>query len=147
MKKILAVASGGGHWKQLMLLNPAFEGCNIKYITTIKGLPEQEDIENYQIVKDSNKDEKLSLLITLVQMFFVIIKYRPDFVVSTGAAPGLFAIILGRLIGAKTLWVDSIANGEELSMAGRLAKKCSNKVLSQWESLADDTVKHKGAVY
>ncbi len=147
MKKILAVASGGGHWKQLMLLSPAFEGCNVKYITTIEGLPEQEGIENYRIVKDSNKDEKLSLLVTLTQIFIIVIKYRPDFVISTGAAPGLLAIILGRLLGAKTLWVDSIANGEELSMAGRLAKKCSNKVLSQWGALADDIVEHEGAVY
>lgn len=147
MKKILAVASGGGHWKQLMLLSPALEGCNVKYITTIEGLPEQEGIENYRIVKDSNKDEKLSLLITLLQVFVIVIKYRPDFVISTGAAPGLLAIILGRMLGAKTLWVDSIANGEELSMAGRLAKKCSSKVLSQWELLADDVVEHKGSVY
>lgn len=147
MKKLLAVASGGGHWKQLMLISSAFEDCDVKYVTTIRGLPEQSGIEDFVIVKDSNKDEKASLFVTLLQVFLIVVRFRPDYVISTGAAPGIFAIFFGRILGAKTLWIDSIANGEELSLGGRLAKKYSTVVLSQWQSLADDKVEYKGGVY
>ena len=32
-RRVLAVASGGGHWVQLMRLRPAFEGTDIHYAT------------------------------------------------------------------------------------------------------------------
>ena len=40
-------------------------------------------------------------------------------------------------MGCRTLWVDSIANGERLSTSGRLARKVATKVLSQWPDVAD----------
>ena len=30
-RRVLAVASGGGHWVQLLRLRPAFEGCDVTY--------------------------------------------------------------------------------------------------------------------
>jgi len=56
--------------------------------------------------------------------------------VTTGAAPGYLAIRLGRLMGAKTIWVDSVANAEELSMSGRLAGRHAGLWLTQWAHLA-----------
>ena len=57
-------------------------------------------------------------------------------VISTGAAPGYFAIRIGRLLGAKTIWVDSIANAEELSMTGKLVQRHADVWLTQWEHLS-----------
>jgi hypothetical protein len=63
---------------------------------------------------------------------------RPDVVISTGAAPGFLALRLGRLLGARTIWVDSVANGEELSMSGKLAGRYADLWLTQWEHLAHE---------
>lgn len=146
-KKVLAIASGGGHWKQLMLLRVAFSGAKTKYVTTIAGLPEQESLTDFYIVRDCNKNEKLRLLITFFQMLVVVFNFRPDVVITTGAAPGLLGILCGRLSGAKTIWIDSIANAEQLSMGGRLAKRFAHQVLTQWEQLAVDGVEYKGEVF
>ena len=51
----------------------------------------------------------------MLRTFLVVLRERPDVVVSTGAAPGYFALRFGRLFGARTLWLESIANVEELS--------------------------------
>ena len=48
----------------------------------------------------------------------------------TGAAPGYFAIRIGKLLGARTLWIDSIANAEELSMGGQLVAEKADLVLT-----------------
>jgi UDP-N-acetylglucosamine:LPS N-acetylglucosamine transferase len=147
-KKVLAVASGGGHWKQLMLLEPAFTGHNVKFVTTIEGLAAESGISNYIIVKDSNQNMKLKLLHSLFEIFFIVIKFRPDVIVTTGAAPGVLAIFVGRLIRAKTIWVDSVANSEELSLGGKISRKISNIVLTQWEHLAsEDSIQYKGSVF
>jgi UDP-N-acetylglucosamine:LPS N-acetylglucosamine transferase len=70
------------------------------------------------------------------QVFSIIAKRQPDVIVTTGAAPGLAAIVAGRVFGARTLWIDSIANGEELSGSGKLARRLANQCLTQWEHLA-----------
>ncbi|MNR47458.1 Oligosaccharide biosynthesis protein Alg14 like protein [compost metagenome] len=90
------------------------------------------------VVRDASMWDKLGLLVMAVQIAWVIIKYRPDVVVSTGAAPGFFALVFGRLIGAKTIWIDSVANAEELSLAGRKVRRWANHWLTQWPDLAQD---------
>ena len=68
-------------------------------------------------------------------------------IVTTGALPGVIGIALGRLIGARTLWIDSIANGEEMSQSGRRARMLATRCLSQWpEVAAAERVGYSGSV-
>jgi UDP-N-acetylglucosamine:LPS N-acetylglucosamine transferase len=151
MQKILAVASGGGHWKELMLLKDGFDfkgSSHVKYITTISGLPQEESIHDFEIIKDSNKTQKLALIISFFQIFVIYLKYRPNIVISTGAAAGIVSIIIGKICGAKTIWVDSIANADKLSLSGDIAKWTADIVLTQWEHLADGKdIQFHGSVF
>ena len=70
------------------------------------------------------------------QLTVAIVRARPQIVISTGAAPGLAALFLGRLVGARTIWLDSIANAEKLSMSGKLARHAADLWLTQWPHLA-----------
>lgn len=73
---------------------------------------------------------------------------RPDVVVTTGAAPGYLAIRLGKLLGARTIWIDSVANADELSMSGRRALQQADVCITQWEHLADrDGPHYYGSVF
>lgn len=136
-KKILAVASGGGHWIQLQRLQPAFEGCEVVFISTHDGYRKHAGNSRFYAVTDANRWNKLKLIKMAFEVIRIVNKERPDIVISTGAAPGLLAIIWGRLSLKKTIWVDSIANVEKISMSGRLAKPFSSIHLTQWEELAD----------
>jgi UDP-N-acetylglucosamine:LPS N-acetylglucosamine transferase len=69
-------------------------------------------------------------------MFWLVLRLRPDVVFTTGAAPGLAAIVCGRAMGAKTIWVDSIANSEQVSRSGRHAGRVAHVWLTQWPALA-----------
>lgn len=138
VKKILAVASGGGHWIQLLRLRPAFEGEVVRFMTTDTEL--QHDVEGkVYFVQDANMWQKLKLVRMFIQVLWVVIKFRPDVVVTTGAAPGFAAIFFGKLFGAKTIWLDSIANAEELSSSGKQAKRFADTWLTQWEHLSDES--------
>lgn len=57
-------------------------------------------------------------------------------IISTGAAPGYFALRMGKWFRARTVWVDSIANVEELSLSGARAGRHADLWLTQWEHLA-----------
>ncbi len=134
-KRILAVASGGGHFVQLLRLRPAFAGYDIHYVTTTSGYSSQHE-GSFFIVKDANADQKFKCFWMFLQIGKVFLSVRPDVVISTGAAPGLAAMVWGKIFRARTLWLDSIANSEELSKSGRLAKRFADVSLTQWEHLA-----------
>ena len=135
-KRVLAVASGGGHWVQLLRIAPAFAEHEVVYVTTIKGYECDVAPRRIHLVNDANRWDKIGLLKMLLRLMWIVVCVRPDVVITTGAAPGYFAIRLGKLIGAKSIWVDSIANSEELSMSGRLASKHADLFLTQWSDLA-----------
>jgi UDP-N-acetylglucosamine:LPS N-acetylglucosamine transferase len=144
--RVLAVASSGGHWVQLRRLEPAFEGLDVAYLTTHPGHRPEVAPARFYAVNDANRWSKLALLRSAVRILRVVVRERPDVVVSTGAAPGYLAIRFAKLLGARTVWIDSIANVEELSLSGRMASKRADLCLTQWPHLAGGPVRYRGAV-
>lgn len=136
-RQVLAIASGGGHFIQLLRLRPAFAQAGIRYVTTLRGYEAQVAPDPIHVVRDANRNDKLGLIVMSLQIAWLIVRYRPRVIVSTGAAPGYAAIRLGRLLGARTCWVDSIANAEEMSMSGRKLRGRCDMWLTQWQHLSD----------
>ena len=142
---VMAISSAGGHWVQLMRLRPAWRGLDVTYVTTDPGLrqvvlDEAEDtgdmVSGFKVIVEANRWQKFRLLKQLLQLLFVFVRVRPDVVITTGAAPGYFALRLGKLFGARTVWIDSMANAEELSLSGQRVKAYADLWLTQWEHLA-----------
>jgi len=135
--KILAISSGGGHWVQLLRLRPAFVGCDVVYATVEEGYRANIDPDaKFRLIPHATRWNKLGLVRALFAIIRLVWRERPDVVISTGAAPGYFAIRVGNLFGARTIWVDSIANGEELSLSGQKAGPHATLWLTQWAHLA-----------
>lgn len=122
---------------QLMRLRPAFVNCEVVFATVKEGYRVHlAHGAPFHVIPDANRWNKLGLLRVLFTIFRIIWRERPDVVISTGAAPGYFAIRAGKLLGARTIWVDSIANAEELSLSGRKAGPHADLWLTQWAHLA-----------
>ena len=146
-KRVLAVASGGGHWDELMLLRPTLEQYNVQYVTTDTSLALQHGITAAERLPDCNRNKPLRALYCGVRAVWMVLKHRPHVVISTGAAPGFMCLLFGRMLGARTLWIDSVANGEELSMCGKLSMTIAHQCWVQWEDLAMGNSSHyRGAV-
>jgi exopolysaccharide biosynthesis glucuronosyltransferase PssD len=138
-KTVLAVASGGGHWTQLLRLRGALDGCEVVYVSTIPGHASQVDDSRYLTVPHASRWERRRAAVCAVRVAWIVLRIRPDVVISTGALPGFFAVAAGKvLLGRRTIWVDSIANAEEMSLSGRLARRFADVWLTQWEHLAGD---------
>jgi len=146
--RVLAIASAGGHWEQLRRLSEAFEGCDVRFASTNAEVREQlPPNAKLSIVLDANAWTKFKMAAMMLQVLLLVLRVRPDVIVTTGAAPGYFAVRFAKLVRARSLWVDSIANAEELSRSGRLAKQHATRVASQWEHVAErEDVLHRGAV-
>jgi UDP-N-acetylglucosamine:LPS N-acetylglucosamine transferase len=132
MKRLLAVASQGGHAVQLMRLKPIFDRYETTYVSTQRRM----GMNRFTKIIDANRNAKIRLVFLFIHILWIIIRERPDVVISSGAAPGFFAIMCGKLLGAKTIWVDSIANAQELSLSGKRAGKFADLWLTQWQELS-----------
>jgi UDP-N-acetylglucosamine:LPS N-acetylglucosamine transferase len=146
LKKILAISSSGGHWTQLQRVKSAFGVNEVVYVSTLPGYAKEVKENKFYKVIDASQWSKIKLLKLFFQLLKIIYKERPQFIISTGAAPGAFGILLGRLFGAKTIWLDSVANYEKLSLSGNLVKKIIHLHLTQWKHLETKKTQFKGRV-
>jgi UDP-N-acetylglucosamine:LPS N-acetylglucosamine transferase len=134
--RVLAVASGGGHWIQLQRLRPAFEGCEVAFASVFPDYREDVAGHRFYVAPDATRRDAWKLPLLAASLFATILRERPDVIVTTGALPGLVAIAIGRLLGRRTMWVDSIANAERFSTSGRHARRFASVWLSQWPEVA-----------
>lgn len=146
-KKILAISSGGGHWIQLLRLRPAFKGGDIIFACVRKSYVEDVPGERFVSIADATRWDRWQLLKMLLQVAWLVFVFRPDVVITTGAAPGYAAIRFGKWMRARTIWIDSIANAETMSLSGVKIAQHADLWLTQWSHLAKQEGPHyMGAV-
>jgi hypothetical protein len=145
--RVALVASGGGHWVELLRLSAAWSGKDVAYVTVQPSYRSQVPGARFYCVEDATRWSRWSLLKMVTQVVWVMLRERPDVVISSGALPGLVALRIGKWLGARTLWVDSIANVESLSMSGQHVSKFADLRLTQWQHLeTNGGPQYRGAV-
>lgn len=134
---MLVGASGGGHWIELQRLRPAFDGFEVAYVSTFPSYAQLVPEHRYYWVPDASRFSLKGFVPIFWRAIRILLRERPCAIVTTGSAPMLPFVLLGRLIGARTLWIDSIANSEHLSTSGRIAKRLAHRCVPQWPDVAD----------
>ena len=135
--RILAIASGSGHWKELVRLADVFEGYEVTWATTEPGFAADVPGQRFRTVTEASRWDRWRLLRSALGILWLVLRERPRVVITTGAAPGYFGLFFAKkLLGAKTVWLDSFANGEQLSMSGQKAGRLADLWLTQWPDLA-----------
>jgi UDP-N-acetylglucosamine:LPS N-acetylglucosamine transferase len=135
---VLAAASGGGHWRQLRRLSAAFEDCDRVWATVFDEEAPDTEGDPVHRLPEVSRWTVGRMPWHFVRAWSLIGRVRPDVVVSTGALPGLLVLVAARLRGVSTVWIDSLANVERMSMSGRLARRFAGLWLTQWAHLARD---------
>lgn len=121
---------------ELTRLSSAFEGHAVVYATVDKAYCKETGSARFYTIRDVTRWNKLRWVQTFVKLAYIILREQPDVVISTGALPGYFSLRLAKWLRIKTIWVDSIANVEELSLSGQMIGKYADLWLTQWPQLA-----------
>lgn len=131
----------------MLRLAPAFRGATVHYATTDPSAADRVEAAAFHTFPDANKDTPVRLILCALKLAWIVATVRPDAVISTGAAGGYLAIRIAHLLGARTMFIDSIANARELSVSARLSLGVADRVLSQWPRVAEVTgTEFRGAV-
>ena len=135
-KRVLFVSSSGGHWVQLMRLATHLQQYDRFFICTEPGYADQVSPSQFYSVPDATRWNKLRLIHQALRVLIIFIRVWPDVVISTGAAPGFFALFFGNIFGKKTIWIDSFANVDEMSLSGKRVKNYANLWLTQHKEVS-----------
>ena len=135
-KKVLVVASGGGHWIQMRRLQPAFDGLEVVFASVHSAYAEEVPGNRFYTIRDVTRWDRIGLAMLIAQLALILLRERPQVVVTTGSAPGMIALALAKcLLRSRTMWIDSIANCEQISLSGMRAKRFCDVWLTQWPHL------------
>ncbi len=147
--KICLAASAGGHLTQLLKLSDCWQNHETFCVSTTEVMRQKrEKYGKVYIVGECNRQHPMLVIKVLLRCIKVVFKERPDVVVSSGAAAGCIMCFLGKLLGAKVIWIDSITNVERISLSGRMVRHIASLFLVQWPKLAEqyNHVEYVGAV-
>lgn len=121
---------------QLCRLINVLDGYDVVYATVNRDYRKQVPKHRFYVIPDATRWDKIQLAWLTCRLFFLLLMVRPHVVVSTGAAPGYLAVRIAKMLGARTIWLDSIANADELSLSGQRIGPYADLWLTQWPHLA-----------
>jgi UDP-N-acetylglucosamine:LPS N-acetylglucosamine transferase len=132
--KVMMVCSAGGHLLQLYRLKPWWERQDRTWVTfempDSTSLLADEDVSwaHYPTTRNvPNLIRNFGLAWRLIR------RHRPQVVVSSGAGVALPFFLIGRLFGARTIYVEVYDRIDLPTMTGKLCYPISNLFLLQWE--------------
>jgi UDP-N-acetylglucosamine:LPS N-acetylglucosamine transferase len=91
------------------------------------------------IIGEADRHRPLQALGILLRSVLVVLRERPDVVLTTGSMPLAILCMVAKCFGSKIIWIDSITNVEQLSMSGRYASHFADLCLTQWPHLTSVT--------
>lgn len=147
--RVCLAASAGGHLTQLLSTKEAWEPHEVFVVTTRELMKTKlRDLGCVYVVGECNRNYPLRIIKVLIKCIRVAFGEKYDIVISTGAAVGCIMCFLGKLRGARVIWLDSITNVEKMSLSGRLVRHIADLCLVQWPELVKkyDRVEYMGSV-
>jgi UDP-N-acetylglucosamine:LPS N-acetylglucosamine transferase len=76
-----------------------------------------------------------ALIINTTLAWKLLRKERPDVIISSGAAVAVPFFYLGKLFGAKTIYVEVFDRIDRPTMTGKLVHPVTDKFIVQWEEM------------
>ncbi|WP_293678614.1 beta-1,4-glucuronosyltransferase WelK [uncultured Phenylobacterium sp.] len=144
--RLCLAASGGGHLRQLLDLEEVWGAHDHFFVTEDTALgrsvAEHHDVRfvpHYgwgQARLGKPWRMARQAFVNFFQSAAIMIRLRPDIVISTGAGAVFFLLLWARLLGAHIVVVESFARFERASLFGRMAAPFAHDVVVQSAQLA-----------
>jgi len=143
---VLVVMGEGGHTKQCLRLVELMgtAGYRYSYVLVAEDTVSESKIRVaapvYRVVRPGCvKSGGLSRLVTVpwstLQAALLLLRVRPDAVVTAGPGVALPVCLTAKLMGATIIFVESCSRVRRLSLTGRLMRPLADLFFVQWEEL------------
>ncbi len=150
-KKIILIGSDGGHLAQILELKEMFIAYD--YLIVTEESPATLPLKgkyNIKYLKGRSKGQKRNLsfiLILVVNAFLslkLLIQHFPKAIITTGSHTAIPMCLLGKLFGAKIIWILSYARINSRAFSADIIYPIADKFIIQWPGVQKF---YKKAVY
>jgi len=130
MTKVCGAASSGGHYIELNyhLSNLGIDDC---FIVSSKNSQTQKDKRVKYYLKYHTRNPLIALY-NFFKSFKIVLKEKPDVIISTGAGMAALFSIAGRILGKKVIHIETLNRITSKSMTGKVMYYFSNYFIVLW---------------
>lgn len=141
-KKIIFISSTGGHLTELLELKKIYEKYDSYFITektkSSVSIKEKFGKKTFFLLYGT-KDHILPYLfifpINILLSLILFIKIRPNYVISTGSHTAVPMCYIAKLFRKKVIYIETFANIETKTLAGKIVYPIADLFIVQWESM------------
>ena len=131
--KILIVSSVGGHLDEVSLLLDGLREHECTLVVNDRCSPPSFPFSRVYRISHAERDWRV--LLNFHECARILLAERPDVVLSAGAGPAVPMMLLSRLAGARTVFVETAASVSTMSMTGRMLRHVADAFFVQWPGL------------
>lgn len=145
--RVLLVCSPGGHLQQMLALKPAWDSFDTSWVTLAGSDVEHILRDEHVVLAHGPTNRSVRKLVrNVVLAARVLLRERPDAILSTGAAIAVPFFLLGRIVGARLVYVESLTRTEGLSLSGRLVAPLAHEQFVQWPGAVQGRARYVGSI-
>ncbi len=156
MKRILFIASTGGHLNELLQLKVLFKEYN-SYLITEKDISTQGlQIDGIKKIRYLTYGTRSKILVypfvfiyNCFKSLFYYLKIKPKVIITTGTHTAVPMCYIGKLFGSKIIFIETFANRNTKTLSGRMVYPISDLFIVQWKEMQQLYPKsvYGGAIY
>jgi len=137
-RPLLLVCSSGGHLLQMLEMHDAWEPFERLWVTFDKS-DARSLLRDERVIHAFGPTNRSipNLLRNLRLATRLLWAERPSVILTTGAGVAVPFAWIGRLMGIRTIYVESVTRIDELSLSARLIAPVATQVFAQWPELAE----------
>lgn len=138
--KICFTSSSGGHLEEISRLNKIAERYEHFLITEKSSFNQNNFGKKKYYVPQTNRKELFFIfkfVYLFMYAFYIMIKEKPDIIISTGALVTYPICTIGKLLKKKIIYIESFARCDKPSLTGKLMYKQADLFIVQWKELLE----------
>lgn len=142
MKKVLFIASTGGHLNELLQLKPMFEKYDYHLITekdntTLNLKSKYKDKISY--LKYGTRSKIFSyiyiFIFNIIKSIYLYSRIKPKYIVTTGTHTAVPICYIAKMFGTKIIFIETFANRNTKTLSGKLVYPIANLFVVQWKEM------------
>jgi len=132
LPKVLVIGAGGGHLTEALL---ATDGVPMQRVIVTFRLRHTDRLlrseKRYYLIDPHTSWWKFA--VNGLQSLYIIARERPTAIINTGGGISLACSLLGKLLGAKLIFIESGARVTTPSKTGRFLYRYADLFIVQWQ--------------
>ena len=143
-RRVMFISSTGGHLNELLQLKKMFKDYDYSLITekTKSNLYLKDEYgKRVRFLIYGTKHHILTYPFKLLANCFIslyyYLKFRPDYIITTGVHTAGPMCCIGKIFGSKVIYIETFANMVTKTTTGKLIYPIADKFIVQWESMKE----------